>query len=98
MRTAQDEMLAASVQFVVKVFQRVESGRIHSQNLAHSENENFWFLARPLQSRFQLVGSTEEKRAKHTEHQDPIRHLLANQRMMRTFGLGRLVHRRNLCG
>src|SRR5215475_3486060 len=89
---AQNQMLAAFFQFVMQVFKGVETSGIHCENFAHAKNENLRFLTCPLEGGLELVGCSEEERAEDTEYEDPIRNLLADQRMMGAFRLGCLVH------
>ena len=56
-------MFTFGVKFLVKVFQRIETGGVHCQHLAHAEDENVRFLAGALEGGLEFVGRPEEEDA-----------------------------------
>src|SRR5205823_14838023 len=62
-RAAQNQVFSLGVKLLVQALQGVESGGVHRQHLAHTEDENVGFLPGSLEGGLQFVRGAEKERA-----------------------------------
>lgn len=78
-RRAEDQMFSFSPQPFVKIFERIQSGSVHRQNLSHSKDENVRFLFESCERTFQFVGCAEEKGSENAIDHDAFGDLFSDE-------------------
>src|SRR5262245_10432177 len=79
MRAAQKEMLATTDQALVEIFQRVETGRVHSEDFAHAQDQDLGFAFQPRECALELICGAEEECAEDAIDHHARRNLFAAQ-------------------
>lgn len=66
-RAAEDEVFSFALEFLIEIFESVEAGGIHGEDLTHAEDEDFGFLAGAFEAGFEFVRGTEGERTEEAE-------------------------------